>query len=162
MMPSSRNDSSSSVANASRFGAANGIPHPDLCRPALLVVGDQAAVRGSLHAGLQHYGFVVWQAADGPEALRVYQQHGSQIDLVLLDVDIPGLDGPQTLAALLQINPQLRSCFVTGEASRDREDELLKLGARCVLEVPVPLAILAHVLARILGREPARVSPGTL
>jgi CheY-like chemotaxis protein len=47
----------------------------------------------------------VWLAAGGQEALDLYQRHREAIDVVLLDVRMPGLDGPQTLAALRALNP---------------------------------------------------------
>lgn len=83
-------------------------------RPGLLVVDDNAdalALMGVLLPGL---GFAVWLAGGGREALQVYSHHGHEIDLVLLDVLMPELDGPQTLEALRAVNPQLRHLYMSG------------------------------------------------
>jgi len=58
-----------------------------------------------LDAALRHLGYRVWLAANGPEAIELYRQHGSEIALVLLDVRMPGLDGPQTLILLQEQRP---------------------------------------------------------
>src|SRR3954470_11871134 len=69
-------------------------------RRGVLVVDDEECVRDVLDAMLRQQGFAVWLAADGWEALEVYRLHLAAIDLVLLDVRMPGLDGPATLTAL--------------------------------------------------------------
>src|SRR5262245_55107189 len=70
--------------------------------PAILVVDDEPMIRKLLQLQLQQQGFGVLVAADGREALVLYQARRSTIALVLLDVRMPDLDGPQTLAALRQ------------------------------------------------------------
>jgi CheY-like chemotaxis protein len=52
--------------------------------------------------------FAVWLAADGWKALQIYEQQQSKIALVLLDVRMPGWDGPRTLAALQRLDPAVR------------------------------------------------------
>src|SRR5438874_2516364 len=128
-------------------------------KPGILVVDDDAAVRALLDVGLRQYGFAVWQAADGHEALQVYQRNGSEIDLALLDVRMPGLDGPQTLVALSQLNPRIRCCFMTGQAGSYTQDELLKLGAAHIFPKPFQLAEVAQVLATVIG-IPLPTPPG--
>ena len=66
----------------------------------ILVVDDQACIRQVLEIALRRAGFDVLVAASGLEALMVYQQHGSHISAVLLDVCMPDWDGPRTLAVL--------------------------------------------------------------
>jgi DNA-binding NarL/FixJ family response regulator len=84
--------------------------------PVLLIAEDNDATRRFLVSVLRPRGFAVFATADGVEALELYRSHGPSIDLVLLDVDMPTLDGPATLAALRQINPKVRCCFMTGIA----------------------------------------------
>jgi CheY-like chemotaxis protein len=130
-------------------------------KPGILVVDDDDAVRALLDVGLRQYGFAVWLAADGSEALPIYQQNSSEIDAVLLDVRMPGLDGPRTLAALSQLDPQIRSCFMTGQAGNYSQDELLKLGAAHVFAKPFQLAEVAKILGALIG-NPLPVKPGAV
>src|SRR5262245_41951995 len=79
----------------------------------VLVVDDDPGVRACLRACLEHAGFVVWQAGRGEEAIDLCRAHGTAIDVVLLDVHMPGLDGPATLRRLRAIKPALRSFFMS-------------------------------------------------
>jgi CheY-like chemotaxis protein len=68
-------------------------------------------------------------AANGTEAIDLYRQHHQTLSLVLLDVRLPDMDGPATLAALQQIKPQVRCCFMSGHTGTHTPDQLLALGA---------------------------------
>ncbi len=85
--------------------------------PGVLAVDDDAAVLGLLSVGLALQGFSVWQASSGAEAIAIYSAHRADIHVVLLDVDMPGLDGPQTLTALRALDPDLPAGFMTGNSS---------------------------------------------
>jgi CheY-like chemotaxis protein len=118
----------------------------------LLVADDEGEVRDALNDGLQREGFSVWLAADGQEALDLYRDHCATIDVVLLDVRMPGLDGPQTLAALQEITPQVRCCFMSGYLGRYTAEKLRALGAATVFAKPFQLAEVAHVLGELANR----------
>jgi CheY-like chemotaxis protein len=124
-------------------------------RPVVLVVDDHDAVRKLLNVALQRQGFDVWLAASGEEAVGIYEHHLGDVDLVLLDVLMPGLDGPQTLDAIRTLDPAVRCCFMTGDAGAYRPDELLAKGAARVFDKPFVLADLAQTL-RALLHTPAR------
>jgi CheY-like chemotaxis protein len=111
----------------------------------ILAVDDEGAVRGVLDAGLRQHGFAVWPAANGQEALDLYRRHRDAIDVVLMDVRMPDLDGPQTLAALQGLNPRIRCCFMSGDTDRYTERQLCGLGAG-FLPKPFRLAEVARVL----------------
>jgi two-component system, cell cycle sensor histidine kinase and response regulator CckA len=73
-----------------------------------------------LGIGLKQHGFAVWAAANANEAIDLYHSHQQLVDLVLLDVRMPGQDGPTTLSALQQRNHHIRACFMTGDAESIR------------------------------------------
>jgi CheY-like chemotaxis protein len=62
---------------------------------------------------------------------------------------MPGWDGPQTLAAIRTINPDVRFCFMTGHAGDYSEEQLLALGASCVLQKPFNLDELVRNLEQL-------------
>jgi CheY-like chemotaxis protein len=66
----------------------------------VLVVDDDCHVRLMVQRGLERDGFEVWLAPTGDEAVELYRQLRERISVVLLDVRMPGLDGPATLDAL--------------------------------------------------------------
>jgi CheY-like chemotaxis protein len=118
----------------------------------ILVVDDEEAVRGVLNIGMSHQGFAVWLAANGQEALDLYRRHRQGIDVVLMDVRMPGLDGPQTLAELQQLNPQVRCCFMSGHLGSYTEWKLCDLGALAVLQKPFRPAEVAQVLWELASK----------
>jgi CheY-like chemotaxis protein len=101
-------------------------------KPGVLVVDDEPLVRILLQRGLERDGFEVWLAANGREAIEVYREHRDQIDVVLLDVRMPGLDGPQTLDALRELDPEVRACFMSGNPGAYDPEELLRRGAEVI------------------------------
>jgi CheY-like chemotaxis protein len=116
------------------------------CTNGILVVDDEACVRGVLEIGLRHYGFSVWLAANGMEAVGLYQRHRDIIDVILMDVRMPAPDGPRTLAALQELNARVRCIFMTGDLGIYSEEGLLALGAVAVLHKPLCLDEVAKVL----------------
>ena len=76
----------------------------------------------------------MWLAGCGQEAIRLsYRQHRPEIDAVVPDVRMLGLDGRQTLAALRELNPQVRCCFLSGDLGWYTEEQLRQAGAAGIL-----------------------------
>lgn len=127
-------------------------------KPGILVVDDEPSVRNLLDVVLQRQGFQVWLAADGRSAVQLYQRFARQIAVALLDVRMPGLDGPQTLAALQEINPKIGCCFMSGHTGEYTERELLQLGAVRVFGKPFPLAELGPFLRHLATQAQRRLA----
>lgn len=132
-----------------------GVARPGLMRqptsPGILLVDDEAGVRRVLELGLTQSGFKVWQAESGGEAVELYRSHTDKIDLVLLDVRMPSMNGPETLAALKAVNSAVKVCYLTGEPGAFTEDDLLASGAVGVLYKPFTLTALADRLRQLLA-----------
>jgi CheY-like chemotaxis protein len=121
----------------------------DLC-PGVLVVEDHTDVRQLLGVALPRFGLPVWLAGGGWEAIRLYREHSPEIGVVLLDVRMPEMDGPATLAALRELDPTVRVVFMTGIDGPYTTEELLALGAARVLEKPIfGLAALVQTLQEV-------------
>jgi CheY-like chemotaxis protein/anti-sigma regulatory factor (Ser/Thr protein kinase) len=126
-------------------------------KPGVLVVDDEPHVRQLLELVLSRAGFSVWSAGGGRAAVEFYRQNQSLLGLVLLDVRMPGLDGPATLAALRQINPHIRALFVSGHTGEYTPESLLAMGAEAILHKPFDLAEVCRAVGRALARrEPDR------
>jgi two-component system OmpR family response regulator len=123
--------------------------------PEVLVVEDDPDVFRCLVLALQHHGFAVRQAGGGRQAVEEYRRHRGSIDLVLLDVQMPGLDGPQTFTLLREIDPHVRCVFMSGNTGRYSAEELIALGAARVLSKPfASMAGLAQTLRLAAGHRP--------
>jgi CheY-like chemotaxis protein len=125
------------IDDAPRLFTVRARPKRESCQsPGILIVDDEPAIRRLLEMVLRRHGFRTWTAGDGREALAIYRQHRSAIAVVLLDVRMPGWDGPQTLRALQQLNPAVGCCFLTGDAGEYTEAELRQRGAAQVFAKP--------------------------
>jgi anti-anti-sigma factor len=143
-----------------RWGARQGEPAAPQGRPGspqgILVVDDEEAVRGVLAARLRLEGYTVWAAGHGHQAIELYQRHREEIAVVLLDVVMPGLDGPHTLAALRELSPTVHCCFMSGNPTPYTEAGLLRMGAVRFFQKPFALAEVIDALTELAGRSPGR------
>jgi CheY-like chemotaxis protein len=81
----------------------------------ILVVDDEPAVRSTIARGLAALGYEVGEAAGGREALAQVRQGG--VSLVVLDYQMPGMDGAETARAIAAIDADLPVLFSTGHAA---------------------------------------------
>jgi CheY-like chemotaxis protein len=116
----------------------------------ILVVDDEAAVRRALATMLAHHGYDPLPAADGAEAIEVYRVRAGGVAAVVLDVRMPGLDGPATLEALRALDPALPCVFLTGDPGGYSAADLRARGA-AVLGKPVGLNQLGAAVASALA-----------
>jgi len=94
----------------------------------ILIVDDEEVLRDVLDAVLRREGFEVVMAASGEEALAVLDEDDN-IDLVILDIMLPGISGIDTLRALRISNPSLPVIIITAFSSIDGAIEAMKHGA---------------------------------
>jgi len=80
----------------------------------ILLTEDNVAVRQAAVRILSECGYVVLEAASGPEAIAIARNHSSQIDLLLADVDMPGMSGHETALQICSARPQLKVLYMSG------------------------------------------------
>lgn len=80
----------------------------------VLVVENDAMVRTVVQESLQSYGYNVLVARDGFEALTLLCEHLGPIQLLLTDVALPGITGPQVVKCAFGVRPNLRALFMSG------------------------------------------------
>jgi CheY-like chemotaxis protein len=119
--------------------------------PAVLVVDDETAVRRTLGAMLRCHGYEPIPAKGGAEAVEVCRARAGELVGAVVDVRMPGMDGPATLDALRAVRPDLPCVFVSGDAGDYSVGELLARGASAVLAKPVRLEELGRAVADALG-----------
>jgi CheY-like chemotaxis protein len=117
--------------------------------PAVLIVDDNVRLASTVAAFMEMQGFRAHPAHSAEEALLVAQQ--VHFDLVLLDINMPGMDGLEVCRRLLATSPGIRVLMVTG---RDSEEDPLRaavVGARGLLTKPISLASLRDEMLRALA-----------
>ena len=85
---------------------------PSLPPPTVLVVDDDAIVRRVVQGHLSDAGYRIFEAEDGREALEVLERIGS-VDLIVVDVVMPRLDGPAFVEELLRLRPSQPVLFIS-------------------------------------------------
>jgi len=114
----------------------------------ILVVDDEAAIRQVTRQTLEAYGYRVMLASNGAEAVALYAQNIQGIALVLTDMMMPVMDGPATIQALRQINPQVR---LIGASGISQNGEVAK-AAGSGLDHFLPKPYTAEVMLRLIDR----------
>lgn len=128
-------------------------PEARASRQGILIAEDEEGLAAILKMALVGEGFVVHLAAHGQEALELYQRLDHEIALVLLDVRMPCLDGPQTLAALRRLDPHLSCWLMTAHIPPWTRKALLALGADHVLAKPFDLDEVLDLIGRWTQRR---------
>src|SRR5215813_1467390 len=127
----------------------------------VLIVDDEEVLRDVLDAVLRREGFDVVMASSGEQALAVLDEDGA-IDLVILDVMLPGISGIDTLRAIRISNPSLPVIVITAYSSIDGAIEAMKQGAFHYIPKPfkneeVVLTVNKALEQRRLARENERL-----
>ena len=116
----------------------------------VLVVDDEAHIRKYVSLIVKTLGQpTVVEAPNGEEALLAYPRE--KPDLVLLDVNMPRMDGLQALQALKQLDPDCVVVMLTSLVNRQTVEECLRLGARGYLRKDTPRQEIAEQLRQIIA-----------
>jgi PAS domain S-box-containing protein len=106
------------LADDERQSGAPASPVPRSGTETILVVEDEKGVRDYLRTVLGHLGYTLLVAADGAEAIEVASHHRGEISLLLSDVVMPQMNGPQLADRLRQDRPDLKVLFMSGYTER--------------------------------------------
>jgi PAS domain S-box-containing protein len=126
--------------------------------PRVLVVDDEDGVRRLMHGCLKQEGYEMLEARDGEEAERIARACPAPIHLLVTDVAMPGMSGPQLAARLRPLRPEMKTLFVTGSDS-----DLLErasLSPEELLAKPFQVPELKSRVRRLVQRPPAHVRWG--
>jgi two-component system, cell cycle sensor histidine kinase and response regulator CckA len=119
-------------------------------RETILLVDDEEVLRDVGRQILTREGYQVVTAKDGEEALLLYQQHNESINLVVMDLSMPGMGGRLCLKELLALNPQLKAIIVTGYLPDEQLEEIIGAGARGYMPKPFRRGELLRLVREVL------------
>lgn len=126
-------------------------PEPGQQRATVLVIEDCPEVQRYLRVLLELDYYHVEVASNGEEALQRMQE-GYSPELVLLDMQMPGMDGLKTLQSLRDLQPGLKVIICSGEDHPETIRQAILLGAQAYLVKPVPRLYLSAAVEGCLGR----------
>jgi len=117
----------------------------------VLLVDDEENLRFALSNWLTGQGLSVLTAASGEEALAIVRRDPA-VAVAVLDINMPGLNGIETLTALKALRPEMESIIVTGYPTVEYALEGLRLGAVEYLSKPCDIHLLLEVVQKALSR----------
>ena len=127
------------------------LPHPrQITEARVVLVEDEARLRDLLLRALTGWGFVAVAARSGEEALRFHE--AEPFDIAILDLNLPGIDGLETLRRLREKSPHLQGIILTGFASIESAKQAVHLDVVEFLTKPCHLGELEQALDRALRR----------
>ncbi|OPL15967.1 MAG: hypothetical protein AVO39_06805 [delta proteobacterium MLS_D] len=122
-------------------------------RATILVVDDEEVVLEVNRELLESCGYRVIAASSGREALEIYSSSSEEIDLVLLDLIMPGMSGAETYRGLKEIESEVRVILLSGFSIEGGAMELLKEGCRAFVQKPFVLENLEKKIEEVLGEN---------
>jgi excisionase family DNA binding protein len=123
--------------------------HAASARSIVLVVDDEEAVREVIADSLASKQRDVLTAQSGEEALEIVKKHA--VDVVLLDLSMPGLNGVDTFREIHALRPSLPVVIVTGYPDSDLMARALEIGPFTMISKPVDQSQLQKTVDRIVG-----------
>jgi CheY-like chemotaxis protein len=118
----------------------------------ILVADDEEIIRHLLSEMLQELGFAVITASDGVEALEIYSKHRDNIDIVLLDIIMPRLNGREALIQMKKIDPDIKAILSSGH-SREESNQFLESAPCGFINKPYNVDKLSQALSKALGPD---------
>lgn len=115
----------------------------------VMVVDDENFVREFLAEAVSSFGHRVIECSSGEEALREFDARERRVDLVILDMLMPGMDGKETLARLRKKDPSLRVIVASGYLPDEDAEALMNLGVQALLRKPFRVEELRRVIDEI-------------
>lgn len=116
----------------------------------VLLVEDESAVREILRLVLREQGYAVLAARGGHEALRQSESHDGPIHLLVTDVVMPEMSGPELARRLTERRPETRVLYLTGYAGEEAPQRVALTADAVVLEKPFPHDALAQAVRNVL------------
>lgn len=105
----------------------------------LLLVDDEQVVLDVGRAMLDKLGYQVMTASTGTQAVEVYRSNRDKIEMVILDMIMPGMSGSETFDALQAINPEIRVLLSSGYSIDGEATTILEKGCRGFIQKPFGL-----------------------
>ncbi|MGZ8450169.1 MAG: PAS domain S-box protein [Candidatus Deferrimicrobiaceae bacterium] len=119
----------------------------------VLLVDDEESLVALGARMLEDLGFTVLTASDGLQAVERYRERGKEIDLVLMDLTMPRMDGVEAFGELRRLNPDVRVVLASGYSHADVASRFAGKGLSAILQKPYTLLRLRESLAVLLPKR---------
>jgi PAS domain S-box-containing protein len=116
----------------------------------ILLVDDEPSLLETGQELLSYLGYQVLTATSGEEALVTIRREGDRIDIVIMDLMMPGMGGEKCLVEIQKIYPQMRVMIASGYTASVKTDDILKTGAVAFIQKPYYIEDMSRKIREIL------------
>jgi signal transduction histidine kinase/CheY-like chemotaxis protein len=128
-------------------------PRQMVGRETILLVDDEDKVRHTCRDNLKLLGYSVITADSGEKAIEIYNKKADEIDIVVLDMIMPGLSGKETYRRLKKINAEIRVLLASGYAVNGQGREIMEEGCNAYIQKPFKIEQLSLMIRKIVESE---------
>ncbi len=119
----------------------------------ILIVDDEELVASMLAEHLYNLGCRTFQAGNGEEALEILALHIDELDVVILDINMPVMDGKAAYEKMVEMKPDLKVLVASGYTLNGQAEELLQKGAHGFIQKPYSLENIAAKIRQVLKQS---------
>jgi PAS domain S-box-containing protein len=119
----------------------------------ILIVDDDDEIRDLARELLEDSGYQVLSAASGEQALEIFKEHTREIDLVVMDLNMPGMGGRKCTTEMLSIDPSVKVLVASGYSAVGHGREALEFGAKDFISKPYQMRDILAKIREVLDGE---------
>jgi CheY-like chemotaxis protein len=119
----------------------------------ILFVDDEDVIIDVNREILESLGYKVVAAKSGQEALEVYRKLQGKINLIILDMIMPGMDGEATYDSLKKVNPEIRVILSSGYSKNEQAKAILEKGCQAFIQKPFSISDLSMTIRQVLDKK---------
>ena len=116
----------------------------------ILLVDDEALIVDVSKRMIEGLGYEVLPAKSGDEALKIYQRSHDRIDIVILDMIMPYMNGGEVYNLMKEINPDVKVLLSSGYSLNEQAESILERGCNGFIQKPFDVAHLSHQIREVL------------
>ena len=120
-------------------------------KPTILVVDDEEMVRNIAIQMLEKLNYLVIAATSGAEAIQTYEQEHGHIDLVILDMIMPGIDGSQAFDEMKKIDSEVKFILSSGYSRDSQANKIMSRGCDAFIQKPFRLQELSQLVESLIA-----------
>ena len=139
------------AGDSAQLGSQQQVSRAGKGNEVILMIDDETDIIQIGQKVLQESGYTVITARSGEEGIAKYLQN--QVDLVLLDVSMPGIGGVKCLRQIISLSPEVKVIIISGYPSDGRVEEAMTLGAKAFLSKPYSFEELLTTVRNVLEKD---------
>lgn len=124
---------------------------PHRLHPGVLIVEDEEALLSLVAGLLEEQAYVIFRARDGAEALAVFAENTSDIDVVMTDLGLPQVGGADVIASIRQRKPSVKIVGISGYGAQEARSVALAAGADIFCEKPFDIGGVLESIRKLLS-----------